>query len=296
MEPAVRKSDLFCCEDTRIGLQQAYIAPAVLRHSVCGSRQHARRVVRADNGPCWADRGFEQREVQARAAGPRSSTVRPGSGRSCRAASCRWGSRVPLHNEVIEDGEHVVPIHSRFTDYLIYPAATASRAHPRHHTCSSGRASAGPPSSIASFGRRCRSRTLRALRWCRSIRHEEQSLGGATARSRSRDRTPRRARAIAHKLRLDLDTPLLLERTACRDKRAALLRRLDHDRAQRQAADQPVPTREVERPRRGATGKLRHERPLRHDLGSQIRVAGGIHAVDPGTEHGDRRYGRPAGW
>ena len=69
MEPAVRKSDLFCCEDTRIGLQQAYIAPAVLRHSVCGSRQHARRVVRADNGPCWADRGFEQREVQARAAG-----------------------------------------------------------------------------------------------------------------------------------------------------------------------------------------------------------------------------------
>jgi len=145
MEPAVRKSDLFCCEDTRIGLQQAYIAPAVLRHSVCGSRQHARRVVRADNGPCWADRGFEQREVQARAAGPRSSTVRPGSGRSCRAASCRWGSRVPLHNEVIEDGEHVVPIHSRFTDYLIYPEGNCIASSPETPYLQLGESKCGTP-------------------------------------------------------------------------------------------------------------------------------------------------------
>jgi len=75
----------------------------------------------------------------------RSSTVRPGSGRSCRAASCRWGSRVPLHNEVIEDGEHVVPIHSRFTDYLIYPEGNCIASSPETPFLQLGESKCGTP-------------------------------------------------------------------------------------------------------------------------------------------------------
>ncbi len=86
--------------------------------------------------------------------------------------------------------------------------------------------------------------------------------------------------------------PPLLRRMAGGDERAALLRGLDHDRASREAADQPVAPRKVEGQRRRAARELAHERPVADDLLRQPRVPGGIDAVDAGAEHGDRAPAR----
>src|SRR5207249_11871421 len=138
-------------------------------------------------------------------AGPRSSTVRPGSGRSCRAASCRWGSRVPLHNEVIEDGEHVVPIHSRFTDYLIYPEGNCIASSPETPYLQLGESKCGTPilDRIIRPEVSLEDAARFALVSIDSTMKSNLSVGAPLDLAIMR----RDQLSLTHKLRIDIDTP-----------------------------------------------------------------------------------------
>jgi hypothetical protein len=74
---------------------------------------------------------------------------------------------------------------------------------------------------------------------------------------------------------------------ARRDERARSERRLDHQAALRETADQTIAPREVVCRRRRAGRKLRHHKPAARDLGGEGRVAPRIHHVDPRAEDRD---------
>ena len=68
------------------------------------------------------------------------------------------------------------------------------------------------------------------------------------------------------------------------DQRAAALRRLHDDDAERQPGQGPVAGRKVPAERGHPWGKLGHHRAMRLDLAGQAAVLGGIHDIDPAAE------------
>ena len=81
------------------------------------------------------------------------------------------------------------------------------------------------------------------------------------------------------------------------DQRAAAPRRLDDERAERQARDDAIALREEQLLGLDAGRVFRHEQAACRDVGRELRVRAGKHDVDTAAEYGDgapKRRQRPA--
>src|SRR5947208_2570930 len=72
------------------------------------------------------------------------------------------------------------------------------------------------------------------------------------------------------------------------DEGAGAVLRLDHQRAEAEAGDDPVTGREVEGVRLGAQRVVGHDRALLRDPGVQAPVLGWIDDIDTAAQDGDR--------
>src|SRR5688500_14913612 len=84
----------------------------------------------------------------------------------------------------------------------------------------------------------------------------------------------------------------VVEREARRDQRAAAARRLDDERAEREAGDDSIALREEQFLRLDAGRVLGHEQPAHGYLGRKLRVLARKDHVEAAAEHGYRAAGR----
>src|SRR2546430_2483737 len=138
------------------------------------------------------------------------------------------------------------------------------------------------PLQVPRRGRKCffRNRNPQLRQNVRGFLHQLRAVAYELVAA-ARDRTVDRARDRKH-------LAPGFRRQARGDERAAVARGLDHQRAEREAADDAVAPREVLTERCGAWRELRHQRAADPNTRREALVLLRIDAIEAGAAHGQR--------